>query len=469
MDLRGTGSRMRCLQRAWVFLGLTILGELGARAQEDTLLPIHLGRVVFSPSMGYSFGVEDNVERTNADYPLLPPLSSPIQDFRPTFRFEFPFERSDMTLSYSARMRQYGSPELSGASGTNHYLDFAGRVQVTPSLRLDVEEHYLKGISEIQELQNLSPGLVNEVRFSTRPYEDNRALAWLTLSLGAVQSLEVGGVVDATRIMEMDVFGTSFDTSSRDLFARYLVSTGPDFQLYGTTEYQSVSQTRLNLPISPSDYRTRSVGAGFRRQKEQGLTSDLQVSYAVTDFPNGGGVPYSGISVEGDLGRRVGVAGLLGLKLHQGPYTSFFNTNAFYVNQTIGIAYREDIGSRFRVSLAGSLQDNQYPEPVRVHVSGPDEEQFPHDENGVLLAYAYLLPSDGMKRKDRIHSGSVKLLWHLGRPLNLELGYRQDSARSNIIAEMRQDPADPNSPMVRFRIFDYDSSIWTATLIFGWQ
>lgn len=438
----------------WFLLAL-FCGTVG-RAGEDSLSPIEMGKILFYPSADLSYALQDNVERRNEDDPLLPVIASSVQDIRPKLRFEAPFLQSFTTLAYSAKIRDYGAEALKDASGTSHYFDFTHQYQVTPSLRLALQDNFLRGITELMEL---APG--DELRFGIQPFRSNSAMAGLSLEMGPVHSVEVAGTLNTTRFDATEQSGLVSSMRAEGLLARYLVTTGPSNQIYLAADWQSSSQKRKVMTIEPTDYRTRSAGLGMRRGVAPGLTSALRVSYAVVDFPDEEKDPYQGITAEGELGMQMGTSARVSLKLGRGPRTSFFNMNSFYLNEMLEVAYSHEIGQRLRMLMSLRGQDNSYPEPVRVHVGSPDEEIY--DQNptdGVLDVYAYLLPSEGIRRRDHVRGGAVRFIYHVGRAMDLQLEYRRDRARSNMVAV--QDGFE-------YKIFNYDSESLTTSLIVGWQ
>ena len=173
--------------------------------------------------------------------------------------------------------------------------------------------------------------------------------------------------------------------------------------------------------------------------------SELRVAYAITDFPQGENVPFRGFTYEGTLTNRFGPSTQTALKLRRGPRISFFNTNAYYVNEMVELSFHQELGRRVEVQLVGGFQYNTYPEPV--FVDDP--------------AYANLSPSEGEKRNDRMRNFSVRILARMGRGMDLTVGYRRDQSRSNI--EANDDLGQP------FDIYSYESQGVTASLILGWQ
>ena len=443
-DASGGSGRIRKVLGASL---LALFSGVAVHAGEDSLLPIAFGKILFYPSVGFSYAQEENVQRSSEDDPVAPPVSSSVKDIRPMLRFEAPFQRSSTTLSYSPKFRDYGAAELSDAGGTSHYLDFVEQIRITPSFRLNLQDNYLRGITELYEVD---PG--GELRFGRQPFRQNSAGAAFSLEMGPRQSAEMGGSVSTTRFDATSESDVIYNYRSEGLGARYLLAVGPDTRLFLAVDWRSDSQDRsLEEGGALADYRTRSVGLGLRRGSGSNQTGELRMSYAVIDFPEDPEKRFQGITLEGDLARRLGATVQVALRLNRGPRPSFFNVNSFYLNEMVEVGYSHEIGQRLRVQLIGGFQDNSYPEPV-------DPAFDP-----------VLSPSEGIRRKDRIRSGTARILCHVARGMELQLEYQLGSARSNMVAErlVQEGAGDPT--MIEYRIFDYDYSAVTTSLIVGWQ
>jgi Putative beta-barrel porin 2 len=433
---------------------LTLLSSTAVPGQEDKLLPIQLGRFFLYPSVGFAYLYESNVQRANQEDPNLPQISSSSQDLRPAFRIELPFEQSSMSLQYAARIREYRASQLQDASGTSHYVDFGGRFQMAQSFRLDVADHYLKGISE---LQKIDPG--GELRFGAQPFRSNDADAVLTYQMDPIHSVEAGANVSEVRFDATDSSGIAYASHSNGFYARYLVGTNPETQYLFSADWRGSSQSRSSVDIAPGEYVSRSLGIGMRRRTGPDTASEVRLGYGTVNSPGSSLQSFKGIMAEGDINRRLGALTTLTVKLRRTAQTSYFNTNVYYINEMLGLGFERELGRRIRIQMAAAFQHNSYPAPVQVQVE-PGEEAFDQNQDGILDAYAYLVPSEGIRRKDRLEGESLKVLIKLGRPLGLEVGMSRSHARSNILAEYNG---------IRYRIFNYDYQAVTASFIVGWN
>jgi hypothetical protein len=204
----------------------------------------------------------------------------------------------------------------------------------------------------------------------------------------------------------------------------------------------------------------------MRRAVSLDQINELRVSYAVVDFPEDPGESFRGITLEGNLAYTVGTFSQVSLKMKRGPQTSFFNSSSFYLNEMMELGYNQPIGQRLSVQLSGVFQRNSYPDEVRVLASQEERDAgYDSDGNGYLDAYEWLIPSEGLLRKDRLQSGSLGLLCRLGRAMDFRVTYEQGRSHSNIVAQY----VDSRGNSYDYSIFNYDYRMLTASLTIGWQ
>ena len=292
-----------------------------------------------------------------------------------------------------------------------------------------------------------------------QPFRSNNALAALSLEMGPIQSVEVAGSLSTTRFDATSESDLVSNFRSEGLLARYLLAIGPNNRLFLAADWQSASQNRTVVNIEPTDYRTRSVGLGMRRGAEPGLTSELRVSYAVVDFPDEEGEPFRGITAEGNLGLPAGGHGARGAEAEARAADLLLQYELFLPQRDDGD--RLQPGDR---SAPPDADERGWPDTIPIpsrSVSGHLRTRRSTIESGRNPGrYAYLVPSEGTRRRDHLRGGAVRLVYHVGRAMDLQLEYRRDRARSNIVAE---------SAGVQYKIFDYDYESLTTSLIVGWQ
>ncbi len=383
------------------------------------------------------------------------PVSSSLRNIRPGFRLELPFEKSSTELTYSAQIRDYSAKELQHAGDVTHSLELDAHVQITPIFRLSARDHLVRGVTEVSEFD---PG--RELRFGTNPFLAQNAQVTLAYGAGGVQSVEVGAELQTTRFDKRADDDVSFNFSSRGLFARYFLETAPANQAYAVLDMREVDQNRSSLEITPTSYRRRSTGLGLRRRITPELGSDIEIAYSTTRFDDPRGVPFRGLVIDGNLQSQLTAAARVSLKLRRGPQQSFFNVNAYYVNEMAQIAWVHSLGQRFVLKFDALAQRNAYPMGVRVKVSGPEEEQFDGNNDGIIDVYALYVPSEGMRRRDRWLSETLTIGYNAMRGVRLSVGYHRERARSNIHAE---------GAGKIFQPFDFDGEGLAADITFGWQ
>jgi len=414
---------------------LTVRGDTG-----QDLRPISFGRILFYPSLTLSYLSDDNVTRTNRDDPTFGQISSDVRGIRPAFRFDLPFKQSFIQLGYRAQFSTYGSPALSDASGLSHLADLTTRFQITPGIRLHVNDHLVRGITELLEVDR-----GGELRFGTHPFTTQNARATLVVELGATQSVEAEETLDTTHFEPGANADFLYDYKSSGLSLRYLLASGPENQVFVSVGQEEVNQNRGVLQIIPTDFRRRSVGGGFRRKMTTDLTNEIFLGYEHTQFPGSRGTPFKGLTVRGSLSRPLTDTARVGVELNRSPRVSFFNVNAYYISEMARLDYQQKVGRRIALQFEGNFQNNVYPEPV-----DPDIDP----------AFAYLDPSRGKNRRDLVRGESMTLSYSLMRGMQIELAYRRDRGRSNLTAVGSRGQYD---------IFDYNSQGTALYLTVGWQ
>jgi len=441
------------------------------QGKEEELLPIQIGRFLLYPSADFSYEYETNVRKTNAEDPLFPAVSSSVRNIRPGFRLEVPFERGSGDLDYQVQFQDFTDEALGNAGGVSHYLNAHFQVQLTPTLKMRAAQKLVRGVNQ---LPDVDPG--GELRFGTRPFVISATAANLSAEFTPIQSVEIGAIRDSTTFSSGSSNDFLYDVESKTLSSRYVITSSPENQYYLALNLQRVQQSRGVFSIlQPTDYNRRYAGIGLRRLLAPDLTSELWVAYERTRFTGDiQGVPYHGVSLEGELIGQVTVTSEARLKLRRGPLQSFFNVNAYYLNEMVQLTFVQKLGERFSARLLGGYQRNAYPEAIRVAAVSPDEQAFDRNANGLIDEYEYLLPSEGAKRKDTIRNESFELQVDFMRAFRVTLGVHRDSARSNIRAVGCTDPSFgasncPAGEAIVYDLFDYDNTGVTASLTLGWK
>jgi hypothetical protein len=439
--------------------------------KEEELLPIQIGRFLLYPSADFIYEYDTNVRRTNENDPVFVPISSSVRNIRPGFRLEMPFERGSADLDYQAQFRDFADETLGNADGVSHVLDAYLQIRLTPILKMKAAQKLIRGVSELLEVD---PG--GELRFGTRPYVISATAATFSAEFTPIQSVEIGAIRNSTSFGGGSSNDSLYDLESKTLSSRYVITSSPENQYYLALNLQRVQQHRGAFSsLQPTDFERRYAGVGLRRLIAPDLISELWVAYERTRFTGDiQGVPFHGVSLEGELISQLTVTSQARLKLRRGPLQSFFNVNVYYLNEMLQLTFEQKLGLRLAARFQGGYQRNAYPEAVRIAVSGPEEQALDGDGNGVIDGYEYLLPSEGVKRKDTVRNQSFELLYDFMRGLRLALGVHRDSARSNIRAVGCTDPSfgSSNCPVAEkivYDLFDYDNTGVTASLTLGWK
>ena len=411
---------------------------------QERLLPIRLGRVQFFPSLGISAEQQDNVEKLNEDDPIVGPVNSGIRVLSPQLRFELPLARSRARLAYRGDFREYSADILKDLGGASHYLEFMGHFEVGRMMRIDVGDRYLDGITG---LLNTAPG--GEYRYTTQPIESNDLRLAMAFRLGPIQSIELGGSNGKSHFLNTqssDPTATFFyDFESQSWFAHYVFDSGAGSSIYASVDNQDIRQEQ---ELVNNEYRTRSLGVGYRRATTRDLSSEVRISYSHTDFLEGFGTPFRGLTYEGDLNAALSSGNLLQVRFRRAPQLSFFNVSAYYLNEMGEVAYMHPLGRTVILAAQVNFQYNVYSEEV--HVSEP----------GLNGAFDYLAPSEGERRRDKIWTTALTVTWKLNRSVDLTAGYRGQKARSNIVADTLGTLYD---------IYSYDSHGIILATVIGWQ
>ena len=413
---------------------------------QERLVPIRWGRVYFLPSVTITHGWEDNVERLSEEDPLLGPIASGVGDIQPLLRFELPYRKSLFRLVYRGDYRTYSADILKEAGGMSNFLDFEGHFEVGQRMRIDAAARYADTITA---MLGTAPG--GEYQYGTQPVEAKEARLGTAVDLGSTQSLEFGGARVEAEFLPSATSGAFTDNSLQNLYFRYVLKSGPQNQIYVSWDRQDVQQnwSGLNSVLQPDEYRIQSVGAGFRRTTGRDLSSEIRVAYSTSDFTGGIYTPFRGLTLEGVVNLAPSPQTQLQLKLRRAPLVSFFNVSAYYVNEGIELNFNRALGRMLALRLALGNQRNTYSDPI---LATP-------------IYDAYLLPSAGDIREDRITNATLGIFWHASRSMDLMLGYGHQQARTNIEAQ----GVDSDGQTYHYHIYDFENHGLILSAILGWQ
>jgi len=443
----------RCARWGSPVLLMLIAGASLARSQER-LLPIRLGKAYFFPSLTVSHGWDNNVEHLSDEDPFIGPVPSGIGDIQPILRFELPYRRSLMQLIYRGDFRTYSADILKNAGGMSHFVEFTGQFHAGRRLQMQVGARY---VDSITSMLTSVPG--GEYQYGTQPVTAEEGQLALTYELGATQAVEVGALQASTRFESSataDLF-TNYET--KNLYFRYVLDSGPQNQIFLSLQRQIIQQTVVDPLLQAEEYRIRSVGTGFRRSTGRGLSSQILVAYASTDFAEEFWTPFHGMTWEGEVNLAPSQQTQLQVRLRRAPLVSFFNVSAYYLNEAVELSFNRALSRILALQLVVGLQRNTFAEPIVVTLDTPGGD-LDHDSDGLIDAYENLLPSEGETREDRYTNASLVLVWHASRSMDFSVGYRHQQSRSNVEAE---------GPSSTYHIYDFESRGFVVSAIVGWQ
>lgn len=440
-----SGPLLRCARWALPAM-LLMLADRPPVWGQERLVPIRLGRVYFLPSVTITHGWEDNVERLSEEDPVLGPIASGVGDVQPLLRFELPYRKSLVRLVYRGDFRTYSADILKEAGGMSHFLDFETHFEAGQRVRIDAAARYADTITAMLDT---APG--GEYQYGTQPVEAREARLGMAVDLGSTQSLEFGGARVEAEFLPSPTSGAFTDNSLQNLYFRYVLSSGPQNQIYVSWDRQDVQQNQNGLisVLQPEEYQIRSVGAGFRRSTGRNLSSEIRVAYSTSEFTGGIYTPFQGLTVEGVVNLAPSPQTQLQLKLRRAPLVSFFNVSAYYVNEGIELNVNRALGRMLALRLVVGNQRNTYSDPILA---------TPIDQ-------AYLLPSAGEIRQDRITNASLAVFWHASRSMDLILGYGHQQSRSNIEARGFDSLGQPYD----YHIYDFENHGLSLSAVLGWQ
>jgi putative beta-barrel porin BBP2 len=440
-----SGPLLRCARWALPVM-LVMFADRPLVWGQERLVPIRWGRVYFLPSVTISHGWEDNVERLSEEDPLLGPVASGVGDVQPVLRFELPYRKSLLRLVYRGDFRTYSADILKEAGGMSHFLEFESHFEVGQRMRIDAGARYADTITA---MLSTAPG--GEYQYGTQPVEAKEARLGMAVDLGSTQSVEFGAARAESEFLPSATSAAFSDNSLQNLYFRYVLSSGPQNQIYVSWDRQDVQQNQTGLTsiVQPEEYRIQSVGAGFRRTTGKDLSSEIRVAYSTSDFTGGIYTPFQGLTVEGVINLAPSPQTQLQLKLRRAPLVSFFNVSAYYVNDAIELNFNRALGRMLALRLAVGIQRNTYSDPI---LATP-------------IYDGYLLPSAGEIRQDRITNATLGIFWHASRSMDLMLGYGHQQARTNIEAR----GVNSLGQTYDYHIYDFENHGLILSAILGWQ
>ncbi len=349
-----------------------------------------LGRVLLQPALFVSW--------VDADVTFLSPQPVPDRYLQvtPSLTASTPVRDGQLSVGYEPRLRFFNSiPEL---GSTSHFANAKLDLPVGTRVTMHATYHFTRALLETNVVD---PG--REYFFDLSPYTYHEASLGADVNLGPSLSLIVEGGLRRSRFDQTANTGF-FDYDSRTLQAGLGYDLGAGLRAVVSYSYEHVppSPERALVETSASSVTgqlTGPIGAL--------MTGNLSAGYTWRTSPlaTGSSGSYDGIVLGGSLRRELGHATSLELQLNRAATLSAFETNAYYVTNSVGLAL--NLPLPLRTSGRGSVQwlRNDYPNPAEAL---------------------------GAPRQDRVLGWSAGLGRTLGARSWLRFDYRRERRDSNL-------------------------------------
>ncbi len=299
----------------------------------------------------------------------------------------------DLKFGYEARYRDFQDFTLEDK--LTHLVDVSSALELTPSTKLRVGNHFVHGAFEAQEFD---PG--GEVVASTDPFYRNATEAVLAFELSERFGAEINGSYNVVEFLDTSEDFFSYDV--RTLGGTFLYDLSPLTSLFGEYE-RTVTPEPLERPIAGSVADTFLVG--LRGEVTPMLRGEMSAGYTTQRFEFAG-VPqdFTGFVAEASLLRDFGEAAALNVRAGRRTTPSSFDQNGYYISNYGWAQFIAPFARNFRLTVTGAFYLNDYPVP---------------DVNNVL-------------RNDDIFSGGAGLAYFFTPLSYLSFDYRHDQRNSSI-------------------------------------
>jgi hypothetical protein len=369
----------------------------GEKAAEDAALVdgkrgegLALGPVTFQPF----------VLATWVDSDLTFNSPTPVRErylqVAPGLTATLPLRDGKVSADYEPRLRFFSSiPEL---GHTSHFASAKLELPLGTRVVLRAADRFTRALLEASVVD---PG--QEYFFNLSPYTANQASLAADVNLGPRLSALVEGSQRTARFDSAPGQGF-FDYDARTLRTGLGYDLGAELRALVSYSYDSVPPPperpivetsahsvtgTLSGPIGP--LMTGTLGAGY--------------THRISPQASGRSRSYDGLVLGGSLHRDLGHATSLELQLNRAAALSAFETNAYYVTNSVALAL--NVPTPFQTAARGSLSwlQNDYPNPAE---------------------------SLGVPRRDRIRGWSAGIGRQLGARSWLRFDYRRDRRDSNL-------------------------------------
>jgi hypothetical protein len=351
---------------------------------------VALGRVLLQPALYVSW-VDADVTFQSPQ-----PVADRYLQVTPSLTASTPLRDGQLAVAYEPRLRFFSSiPQL---GNTSHFANAKLELPAGARVTLHAAYHFTRALLEANVVD---PG--REYFFNLSPYTYHDASLGADVSLGPNLSLILEGALRTSRFDQAGSAGF-FDYDSRTLRAGLGYDLGADLRAVVSYSYERVPPSaerplvetsahsvtgQLNGPIGP--LMTGTLSAGYSRRTSPQATGRSR--------------SFDGLVLGGSLRRELGHATSLELQLNRAATLSAFETNAYYVTNSVGLAL--NVPLPLRTTGRGSVQwlRNDYPNAAEAL---------------------------GVPRRDKVFGWSAGLGRQLGARSWLRFDYRHERRESNL-------------------------------------
>jgi hypothetical protein len=299
----------------------------------------------------------------------------------------------DLKLVYEGRYRDFQEFDLEDK--LTHLVDLSSELELTPSTRARVSNHFVRGAFESHEFD---PG--GEVVASTDPFYRNFASGIVAFDVSERLGAEVSASYNVVAFL--DGANQFFDYDTRAFGGTFVYELSPIRSLLG--EYVRTVTPKPNERPEAGSVADMFL-IGLRGELTPLLRGEIHAGYANQRFDYAA-VPqhFSGFVADVSLTRDFGDTAALTLRAGRRTSPSAFEENGYYVSNYARAQFIAPFARNFRMTLTAGLYRNDYPVP---------------DPSAVL-------------RDDDILSGGAGLAYFFTPLTFLSVDYRHDQRESNI-------------------------------------
>ncbi len=355
---------------------------------DEATMGVRLGRFAVQPSIDASWIHGDNILQTSEA-----PFIDNAYMVRGRVTATLLETVHDLKLAYEARYRDFQDFTLEDK--LTHLVDLSSELELTPSTRARVGNHFVHGAFESQEFD---PG--GEVVGSIEPFYRNSTEAVLAFDFSDRFGAEIAGNYNVVEFLD----------TSTEFFSYHTAGFGGTF-LYDLSPLTSLLGEYIHT-ITPEPLDRSQAGSvadmflvGLRGEFTPMLRGQIRGGYATQRFDFASvAQDFTGLVADASLTRDFGEAAALTLRAGRRTNPSAFDENGYYVSNYGRAQFITPFARNFRLTLTGAFFLNDYPVP---------------DGNDVI-------------RNDDIFSGGAGLAYFFTPLTYLSMDYRHDRRNSNI-------------------------------------